>query len=49
MEHSIRQRIARRCPLPAWLQRLGLVGFLFFLIKGMLWITLPGILLLLEF
>ena len=24
-----------------WLKRLGLVGFLFFLIKGLLWILIP--------
>ncbi|MDH5182128.1 MAG: alanyl-tRNA synthetase [Gammaproteobacteria bacterium] len=28
----------------SWLKRLGRVGFLFFLIKGLLWLTLPGIL-----
>lgn len=27
-----------------WLKRLGVVGFLFFLIKGLLWLALPGVL-----
>ena len=26
------------CP---WLKRLGLVGFVFFLVKGLLWLMLP--------
>lgn len=27
-----------------WLQRLGVAGFLFFLIKGLLWLTVPALL-----
>lgn len=27
-----------------WLQRIGLAGFLFFLIKGLLWLTVPALL-----
>lgn len=27
---------------PAWLKRLGVGGFLFFLIKGLLWLTVPA-------
>jgi hypothetical protein len=27
--------------LPAWLRRLGFAGFLFFLAKGLLWLTVP--------
>jgi hypothetical protein len=34
-----RQRI---CPLK-WIKRLGVAGFLFFLIKGLLWLVLPGL------
>ena len=49
MEASIKQFISKRCPLPPWMQRLGLAGFLFFLIKGLLWITVPGLLLTLGF
>jgi hypothetical protein len=37
------------CPVPhkerksfkQWMKRLGLVGFLFFLIKGLLWLLVP--------
>jgi hypothetical protein len=37
------------CPIPhkqrssfkQWMKRLGLVGFLFFLIKGLLWLIIP--------
>jgi hypothetical protein len=28
---------------PSWLQRLGLAGFLFFLIKGLLWLVVPAL------
>lgn len=27
-----------------WLQRFGMAGFLFFLIKGLLWLTVPALL-----
>lgn len=30
-----------RCPLPWW-QRLGVLGFCFFLIKGLLWLLIPA-------
>jgi len=26
----------------AWLQRLGVAGFFFFLLKGLLWLVLPA-------
>lgn len=29
---------------PAWLKRLGAGGFLFFLIKGLLWLAVPALL-----
>jgi hypothetical protein len=29
---------------PAWLKRLGVGGFLFFLVKGLLWLIVPGML-----
>ena len=36
-----------QCPLPPtprrWLARLGLAGFLFFLIKGLLWLIVPAV------
>ena len=28
----------------AWLKRLGVAGFLFFFIKGLLWLTIPSLL-----
>ena len=32
-------------PAPArWVQRLGVAGFLFFLIKGLLWLAVPALL-----
>ncbi len=31
------------CPVKnRWLRRLGAAGFLFFLIKGLLWLTIPA-------
>ena len=27
--------------LPAWLRRLGIGGLAFFLVKGLLWLTVP--------
>jgi hypothetical protein len=35
------QGSARRHRTPAWLRRIGLAGFCFFFLKGMLWLTLP--------
>jgi len=32
------------CPLPSWARKLGLAGFMFFLIKGLLWLIIPAIL-----
>lgn len=29
--------------IPAWLGRLGVVGFLFFLVKGLLWLAIPAL------
>lgn len=29
---------------PAWLKRLGVGGFLFFLVKGLLWLLVPAVL-----
>lgn len=37
------ERVVARCPLPAWARRLGLLGFLFFLVKGLLWLLLPAL------
>lgn len=31
-----------------WLKRLGMAGFLFFLFKGLLWLCVPAVILLLD-
>jgi hypothetical protein len=36
--------IAQPGPRQAWLRRLGLGGFMFFLAKGLLWLTVPAML-----
>lgn len=36
--------LARPEVAPAWLKRLGVGGFLFFLIKGLLWLMVPAVL-----
>ena len=33
-------RLSLACP---WLKRVGLAGFLFFLIKGLLWLVVPAV------
>lgn len=35
------RRLSLACP---WLKRLGVAGFLFFLLKGLLWLLVPGLL-----
>ena len=32
----------RRCPAKTWVKRFGAAGFVFFLIKGLLWLLLPA-------
>ncbi len=44
MESKLVKVIVQRCPLPPWLRRLGLYGFLFFLLKGIAWLTVPALL-----
>lgn len=29
--------------LPIWIKRLGFAGFMFFLIKGLLWLLVPAL------
>ncbi len=31
-----------RCPVPKWLRRFGFAGFMFFFIKGLVWLGLAG-------
>jgi hypothetical protein len=36
-----------QCPFPKqnrWIARLGVFGFMFFLIKGLLWLIVPAVL-----
>lgn len=30
------------CPLPKWARRVGAVAFMFFLVKGLLWLLIPA-------
>jgi len=32
-----------RRPFTLWLKRIGLAGFLFYLVKGLLWIIIPAL------
>ncbi len=38
----------QECPIPKgarkWIKRFGVAGFMFFLIKGLLWLTVPAVL-----
>jgi hypothetical protein len=33
----------RKCPAVGWMKRFGVAGFLFFLIKGLLWLIIPAL------
>jgi hypothetical protein len=33
----------RKCPAVKWVKRFGVAGFLFFLIKGLLWLIVPAL------
>jgi hypothetical protein len=33
----------KRCPAVRWVKRFGVAGFLFFLIKGLLWLIIPAL------
>jgi hypothetical protein len=39
-EHAETDKRTRRCP---WLMRVAQLGFLFFLIKGLLWLVVPAL------
>lgn len=44
--HPKLERVATRLlPSCPWLKRLGIYGFLFFLIKGLAWLILPALML----
>lgn len=34
---------------PTWIKRLGIYGFLFFLVKGLLWLLVPALVAVLAF
>jgi hypothetical protein len=38
------EKLATKGRLRHWLGRLGVAGFAFFLIKGLLWLTVPALL-----
>lgn len=42
------QETSPACPVPRgmqkWIKRFGVAGFMFFLIKGLLWLTVPAVL-----
>jgi hypothetical protein len=33
----------KKCPAVNWVKRFGVAGFLFFLIKGLLWLIVPAL------
>ncbi len=36
-------------PAPLWLRRFGIYGFLFFFAKGLLWLTVPALLVMFQY
>lgn len=38
--------VPAKCPVPKFARRLGAAAFLFFLIKGLLWLLVPALILL---
>jgi hypothetical protein len=38
---DVMSRHESAAPGRAWLRRLGMLGFLFFLIKGLIWLSIP--------
>jgi len=37
------QNVQRNCPAKTWIKRLGAAGFVFFLVKGLLWLLVPAV------
>jgi hypothetical protein len=33
----------RKCPAVKWTKRIGVTAFLFFLVKGLLWLIVPAL------
>ncbi len=45
----MRQTLTRlTMPAPLWLRRFGTFGFLFFFAKGLLWLTVPALLVMFQ-
>lgn len=43
-ENTVARTAAGRRPgFAGWVKRLGLLGFLFFLVKGLLWLAVPAL------
>jgi hypothetical protein len=40
---AVAEKAVARCPLPTWARRLGLLGVLFFFVKGLLWLVVPAL------
>jgi hypothetical protein len=46
---DMRQALSRfSLPTPMWLRRFGIFGFLFFFAKGLLWLTVPALLVMFQ-
>ena len=43
MDTILSEGFLKPLPLRPWLARLGRAGFLFFLVKGLAWLVLPGL------
>ncbi|HMJ09522.1 MAG TPA: hypothetical protein VK468_10980 [Pyrinomonadaceae bacterium] len=39
----------RKCPAKTWVKRFGAAGFVFFLVKGLLWLIVPALVAYLSF
>jgi len=44
--NSATQKSPAAKPRFAWLKKMGWLGFIFFTVKGLLWLTVPGVLIL---
>jgi hypothetical protein len=33
----------KNCPAKTWVKRIGAAGFVFFLVKGLLWLIVPAL------
>lgn len=43
-DHLTDDEPQRSAPAAAWMRRLGVAGFLFFLVKGLMWLLVPALL-----